>query len=95
MSNVLVITRHKGLVEYLKEKGFVPDDCEVLGHATPDNVAGKDVWGVLPHSLSCLCSSFTEVPMTIPAELRGKELSLEDMRQYAGEPVTYKVRVVK
>ena len=95
MSNVLVITRHKGLVEYLKEKGFVPDDCEVLGHATPDNVAGKDVWGVLPHNLSCLCNTFTEVPLNLPAELRGVELTKEQVEQYAGEPVTYQVRVVK
>jgi len=90
----LIVTRHTGLVEYLQEIGLAGPGVEVVSHATPANVAGRHVCGVLPHSLSCLCSSFTEVPLTLPAELRGQELSLEQVRQFAGEPVTYQVRVL-
>jgi len=87
----LVVTRHPGLVKYLQEIGLAGPGVEVVSHATPENVAGKNVCGVLPHSLSCLCSSFTEVPLTLPAALRGCELSVEQVRQFAGEPVTYTV----
>ena len=86
----LVVTRHPALVAYLREREFI-GDAEVVAHATPAQVAGKDVWGVLPHNLSCLTNSFTEIPLDLPAELRGMELSIEQVRQYAGLPVTYKV----
>lgn len=90
----LIVTRHPGLVEYLRELGLATDEVVVVSHATPENVAGKRVCGVLPHNLSCLCESFTEVPLNLPPELRGVELTLEQVRLYAGKPVTYTVRVV-
>ena len=87
----LVITRHKALVTYLAEKKLIDPSCQVEAHASPDLVRGKRVIGVLPHSLSCLTESFTEIPLRLPQELRGKELILEDVRKYAGQPATYKV----
>jgi len=87
----LVVTRHPGLVEYLRELGLVGDDVEIIDHATPEKVAGRHVCGVLPHSLSCLTASFTEVPLRLTPELRGKELDLETLRKVAGAPVTYRV----
>ena len=90
----LVVTRHSGLVEYLREIGLADSSTEVIAHASPGAVAGKRVCGVLPHSLSCLCASFTEVPLSLPPELRGAELTVEQVRQYAGKPVTYKVQVI-
>ena len=87
----LVITRHKALVVYLVEKGLINPNCQVEAHASPDLVRGKKVIGVLPHSLSCLTETFTEIPLRLPQELRGKELILEDVRKYAGQPATYKV----
>ena len=88
----LIVTRHPALSSYLKEIGLATAGVEITSHATPEIVAGKHVCGVLPHSLSCLTASFTEVPLTLPAELRGVELSLEQVREYAGKPVTYSVR---
>jgi len=90
----IVITRHPALVDYLREQGIVSGDVEVISHASPDVVRGKHVLGVLPHSLSCLCASFTEIPLRLPPEMRGKELTIEDLRKYAGSPVTYVVRRV-
>lgn len=90
----IVVTRHPGLVAYLETLGLVDDGTQVISHAGPDDVQGRHVCGVLPHSLSCLCESFTEVPLRLPAELRGKELNLDQIRQYAGEIVTYKVEVI-
>ncbi len=90
----LIVTRHPGLVEYLRELNIVSDDVEVITHATPEAVTGRHVCGVLPHSLSCLTASFTEIPLRLTPELRGVELDLETLRGIAGQPVTYKVEVI-
>jgi len=90
----LVVTRHSGLVDYLRELGLLADDAEVLSHASPDQVRYKRVVGVLPHSLSCLCEVFAEVPMNLPPELRGQELDLEQVRKFSGPLTTYVVRKV-
>jgi len=87
----LIVTRHPGLVTYLIEEGLVKSDVIVIDHADPAQISGKNVCGVLPHSLSCLCASFTEVPLFIPAELRGKELTVEQVRKHAQPIVTYKI----
>lgn len=90
MSQV-VVTRHPALVALLEERGLIPANTPVISHATPDQVAGKDVIGVLPLSLAALANSVTEVPLALTPELRGKELDLETLRSIAGEAVTYKV----
>jgi len=90
----LVVTRHPALVDYLRENGLTDSSTEVVAHATPEVVCGKNVCGVLPHSLSCLTKSFTEVPLFLPADLRGKELTLEQVRQYAQPAVTYQVNKI-
>ena len=90
----LIVTRHPGLAEYLKELGLISESCEVISHASPEAVTGRHVCGVLPHSLSCLCTSFTEVPLSLPPELRGTELTVDQVRQYASAPVTYRVTKV-
>ncbi len=91
----VVVTRHTGLVEYLIELGIASPETTVVAHASPEVVKDKHVCGVLPHNLSALTASFTEVPLlNLPMELRGTELTLEQMKEYAGEPVTYKVTKV-
>ena len=90
----LVVTRHRGLVDYLVSQKLISVDSEIVSHASPEIVSGREVWGVLPHSLSCLAESFTEVPLRLPAEMRGQELTAADVAKYAGTPVTYKVGVV-
>lgn len=87
----LVVTRHSALVEYLREEGVIDETAEVITHASPEQVRGRHVIGVLPHHLSCEALSVTEVPLDLPAEIRGQELSVEQVRQYAGEPQTYVV----
>ena len=89
----VIVTRHTALVHYLNEKGYTNPDTTVLSHVTDtDQIKDKNVVGVLPHSMSCLCKTFSEVPLNIPADKRGKELTLEDMYEMAGELVTYSVQ---
>lgn len=98
--DVVAVCRHPAMIEYLKEIGLLGcEKCEggpvpVIAHATADDVRGRHVIGVLPHHLSAEAESVTEIPMDIPPELRGVELSLDQVRRYAGTPVTYVVRRV-
>lgn len=92
--NVIVVTRHPGLVTYLREHGLAPADCEVVEHATAELVRGKHVIGVLPLWLAAEAETVTEIPMSIPPEMRGVELSPEQTAEYAGEARCYRVKVL-
>lgn len=94
MSESVVVTRHPGLVEYLREVGVIVGDVAVVTQATPDDVRGKDVIGVLPLSLAVLTNTITEVVLEVPRELRGTELTLSQVREYARGVVTYKVTIL-
>lgn len=91
----IVITRHPALVEYLREIGMIDESTAVSPHVnSPEEIAGKHVIGPCPLRLAAHAEQITEIPLTMPAELRGVELTLEQMRQYVGEPATYTVRRV-
>lgn len=80
----LVVTRHPALAEYLREQGLVASEVPVVAHVTdPSILDGKVVAGVLPLFLAGRCKAVVEVQLDIPVELRGKELSLDQMRQYS------------
>ena len=91
---VVIVTRHPALVEYLHEIGIAPEGATVLTHASPADIEGTHVIGVLPLSLAALCSKVTEVPLALTPEMRGKELSLDEVRAIASAPVSYEVKVV-
>lgn len=95
MEKKKIVTRHQALVAYLLETGVVDEATPVITHATPDDVRGAHVIGVLPLSLAALAARVTEVPLRLAPEDRGKELSLERVREIAQTPVTYKVTVVE
>lgn len=89
--NNIIVTRHIALVQHLRNVGIATDTSCVIAHATREDIEGKDVVGILPLSLACYANSITEVPLSLPLELRGKELSIEDVQRFAGAPVTYRV----
>lgn len=94
MNNSIVVTRHPALVELLVERGLIEQGTPVISHATPEQVQGKNVIGVLPLSLASLANSVTEIPLALTPEMRGKELDLDTLRSIAGEAVTYRVNRV-
>ena len=89
----VLVTRHKALMDYFKQIGVSFD--ELYTHIEADQaeklLKGKTVVGVLPHYLSCLASEYTELSLDIPKELRGKELSIEQIAQCKPKLKTYKV----
>lgn len=88
---MIVVTRHKALYQYLVLKGIVPNGTPCMSHADVPDVRNKHVFGVLPYWLACKTALYTEVQMRIPMDKKGKELSLADLEFYSIKPRTYKV----
>lgn len=95
MSNTVVVTRHPALVEYLTEIGLIPPGTSVITQAGLADIAGKCVIGFLPLHLAALVESVITVPLNVPPELRGAELTLEQVRQFAGTETMYRVELVR
>ena len=88
----LVITRHAALVDFLIEKGIIEEgNFRLISHASAEDVKGQEVIGILPLELAALAKSITTVPLNVPMEKRGQELSIEDIRQFAGSIKTFVV----
>ena len=88
----VLVTRHEALIEYFSNMGIIFD--KVITHATAEDVMNNDVYGVLPLHLASLANTVTTVDMNLPAEMRGKELSLEDIEKYFTGMSTYKVKKI-
>jgi putative CRISPR-associated protein (TIGR02620 family) len=92
----LVVTRHAGLIEYLERHALEPGSYDHVEHATEADVAGRTVYGVLPLALAAAAESVYVVDLSaVPAELRGAELTADQVEAYAGELVCYEVEPIK
>lgn len=85
----LIVTRHAGAVEWLRMRGI---EGEVIEHATPGQVRGRHVYGILPLGLAVEASSVTaiDVPDLRPED-RGRDLSPEEMDAAGARLRTYVV----
>lgn len=90
----LIVTRHPALREFLIRKGIADETTPVVVHASPASVMGKHVAGVLPLFLAAIAASLTNVELSLPLEMRGKELSVEDMEKFCVGIRTYQVRSI-
>ena len=95
----LIVTRHPAYIDYLIEIGLITrQDAEsVVTHVSnPEEVRYKDViTSGLPLSLAAAAASLTTVPLWLPSELRGVELTLEQVREYAKPPEKFIVAKVE
>lgn len=91
----LIVTRHKSLVSYLIDKNIIKEgEYKLIEHADYKDVEGQNVIGVLPLQLASYAKSVTEVPLKLTPEMRGKELTFEEVEKVADKPVQYIVREV-
>lgn len=90
MKDALIVTRHPGLIEVLRADFGITG--KVISHATPEAIRGKRVVGVLPLHLAAEAASVTEVVLDLPAEMRGKELTADEVRQFMKGLRTFVVR---
>ena len=91
----LIVTRHKALVSYLIDKNIIKEgEYKLIEHADYKDVEGQNVIGVLPLQLASYAKSITEVPLKLTPEMRGKELTFDEVEKIADKPVQYIVREV-
>lgn len=86
--NTIIITRHNGLVDWLSQRGITGT---VIASATPDDVRGKHVIGALPLHLAALAIDITTVDYNCPMDLRGKDLSAQQLDDLGAVLNTYTV----
>ena len=88
MTDTIIVTRHAGLVDWLNQRGITGT---VIASATPDDVKGKHVIGALPLSLASLAVDVTTVDYNCPFELRGKDLTADQLDELGAVLNTYTV----
>lgn len=89
--NTVIVTRHQGLVEWLKTNGI---EGEVIERVYDTNqIEGKHAVGVLPPHLACLCKSVTLVELPYRrADQDGKDLTVGEMEIAGARMSTYIIR---
>ena len=93
MAKNIIVTRHHGLVEWLKARGISGD---VLTHITDESqIRGKVVYGVLPLALAAKCEIYVaiDMPLLRPYQ-RGVDLSPREMDVAGARMMRYKVEAV-
>ena len=74
----IIITRHRGLIEWLRRHGI--EASRVTEHATAEDVRGRIVYGVLPLSLAAEAAEVWTVDMpSLRPDQRGVDLTPEEM----------------
>lgn len=82
----VVASRHPALVVYLREIGLIDYTATIHNHVGIGDIRDQHVVGVLPIHMLSYCASVTFVPIPTPKELRGHELTIEQVRQFARPP---------
>jgi putative CRISPR-associated protein (TIGR02620 family) len=91
-SELVVVTRHAGLVDWLKGRGY---NGRVIDRATPSDVLNKHVIGKLPIYLSAIAASVTNVSIpNIPESKWGDELTAQDLDRFGAYMRTYIIKEV-
>lgn len=82
----IIVTRHKGLVDWLESRGITG---EVKASVTVDDIRHKHVIGALPAHIAQYALYITSVDYTCPFEKRGKELTADDLDSYGAKLFDY------
>lgn len=85
-TETIIVTRHTGLVKWLAKRGITGT---VLPSVFPDDVRGKHVIGALPLHLAAEAESVTAVSYQCPPELRGLDLSADQLDELGAKLETF------
>jgi putative CRISPR-associated protein (TIGR02620 family) len=87
MAEFVIITRHKGLVEWLAARGITGT---VISQATPADVRGKIVVGAIPNHLQVLAERVIGIDLpNLREDQRGKDLTPAEMDAAGATMSTY------
>ena len=89
------ISRHPGALAWAAEEGLGVD--QVIDHLDPDIIQPGDILiGTLPVNLAAVVCErggrYLNLSLDLPPELRGRELSVEQMRACGARVEEYQVR---
>jgi len=89
MNNEIIVTRHRGTVEWLQRRGI---KAPVKPRAKRTDVENRVVYGVLPVMLAAYAKEvwIIEIPH-LPFMTEGVELSADDLEKYGAKLVQYSV----
>lgn len=90
----VIVTRHWGLVRWLRQKYPHLMSAELVETATAQDVTGHHVYGVLPLHLAALADKVSVVEFKTPVR-GGMDLSAEQMDEAGAFLRTFKVTEVK
>ena len=91
----LVVTRHQGLIDFLREKGIIDENTKILTHISdPSEVKDKVVLGNLPLHLASMTKMLITPVLNLTPEMRGKDLSKEDVEKVFGGFKAFEVKEV-
>lgn len=90
--NAVVVSKHRGMIEFLKSEGFIDNTATVLERAKAEDVRGKIVFGSIPLFLAYYAQKVIHIPLKLPLELKEKELTAEEFKKYALKPAIYEVK---
>ena len=88
------VSRHAGAIEWAARQGLAVD--RLVHHLDPDQVGGGDtVMGSLPVNLAAaVCqrgARYLHLSIELPPELRGKELSADQLDQLGAKMCEYRL----
>lgn len=90
---VLIVTRHMGLVEFLRRQGIMGEIITRVDD--PEQLRGRDVFGPpLPLALAAHARTLTIAEMDLPVGIRPPDLSADEMVQHGARLVTFVIREV-
>ena len=92
----VIVTRHKGLAEYIVEKGIAPKGTRIVPRVTvPDFLDDKIVVGVLPLRRAARAELIVDIPLLLEEQDRNEDLSVDRIREIALPPRFYRVTEIK
>ena len=88
----ILVTRHPALVQLLREMGLVGDDVQVIPHVTsPEQIRGRVVGGALPLHMAAEAEAIVSLDLSLRPEDRGRELTLDELKERFVGVSIYKV----
>lgn len=92
----IFVSRHKGAYGWFnKHHPKLAENCEYKNHIITEEIAGNIIIGTLPINLSVNAEEYWHLTMNIPAEMRGKELTIEDMEALDCKIERYEIKKIE
>lgn len=92
----IITFKNAAIREWLEHKGI---KGKYIAYASPQDVAHRDVYGVLPYWLAAFAHTISEVSMpNLPAPERERfnrgDMTIKEMDEAGASIVTYQIRMV-